>query len=211
MPSVGKGPRVGLLGGSFNPAHQGHRHISQMALKRLGLDAVWWLVSPQNPLKEAAGMAPLAERVATARRVAADSRIQVSDLESELGTRYTVDTVEALKNRFPDHRFVWVVGADILAEMHRWREWRRLFRSVAIAVLARPTYSSRALSSRAARRFARWQVSPARARQLADMAPPAWAYLRTPVHTASATRIREARAAVARAEVAQGANHTDTR
>ena len=187
------GPRVGLLGGSFNPAHDGHRHISRVALDRLALDEVWWMVSPQNPLKTADGMAPLAERMEAARAVADDPRLIVTNIERELGTVFTVDSVDALKQRFRHHRFVWLIGADILIQMPRWRQWRRLFASVPIAVFPRPTYSSRALSGTAARRFAGKRVRESQAPMLADMRPPAWVFLRTRPHGASATRIREGR------------------
>ncbi len=204
MPTVtDRRRRVGLLGGSFNPAHEGHLHISRLALDRLGLDELWWLVSPQNPLKSDSDMAPAAVRLAGARAVARDSRIAVTDIERELGTRYTVDTVAALQDRFPDHRFVWIAGADILAEMHRWKDWRRLFRRVAIAVFARPTYSFRALSSIAARRFAAHRASESAARRVVGRRLPAWVFLRTPVHPASATAIRKARAQAARGDVAR--------
>lgn len=132
---------IGLLGGSFNPAHAAHRHISLVALDQLRLDAVWWLVSPLNPLKSAAGMASLAARVARATAVARHPRIRVSALEAQLGTRYAVDTVAALQRRFPQHRFVWIGGGDIVAELHRWRDWRALLRSIPLAVVPRPGVS----------------------------------------------------------------------
>ncbi len=201
-PVTGRRRRIGLLGGSFNPAHEGHLHISRLALDRLGLDELWWLVSPQNPLKSDVGMAPLVERLAGARTVARDSRIVVTDIERELGTRYTVDTVMALRARFPDSRFVWVAGADIMMEIHRWKDWRRLFRTVAIAVFARPTYSFKVLASIAARRFAAYRVADTRARRLVGRRLPAWVFLRTPVHPASATEIRKARALAARKDAA---------
>ena len=197
-PVTGRRRRVGLLGGSFNPAHEGHLHISRLALDRLGLDELWWLVSPQNPLKPTAGMAPFGQRLAAARSVASDPRIRVTDIERDLGTRYTVDTIGALQARFSEHRFVWVAGADILAEIHRWKDWRRLFRTVAIAVFARPTYSFRALASIAARRFAADRVPENRARRLAAKRLPAWVYLRTPVNPTSATAIRKRRTMAAR-------------
>ena len=131
---------IGLLGGSFNPAHAGHRHISREAMRRLGLDAVWWLVSPQNPLKDTAGMAPLATRARVARLVARHARIRVTAIEAELGTRYAVDTVAALQRRYPKIRFVWLMGADNLVQLDRWHDWRGLARRVPIAVLARPGY-----------------------------------------------------------------------
>ncbi len=179
------GRRVGLLGGSFNPAHDGHVHISLLALKKLGLDQVWWLVSPQNPLKPARGMAPFAERKASAKRIAADRRILVSDLEAQLGTRYTIDTLEALKHRFPRTDFVWLMGADNLAGFHRWRRWQDIFATVPIAVFDRPTYSPGALASRAARHFARFRrTNPV------GFQPPAWALYHTQLNELSSTEIR---------------------
>ena len=183
--------RVGLLGGSFNPAHQGHLHISRLALERLRLDAVWWVVSPQNPLKPTAGMAPFGERMAAAAGVAAaDDRILVTDLENRLGTRFAVDTLAILIKAQPKSRFVWIMGADNLQQVPRWKQWRRLFRMLPIAVFARPSYSFRALSSRATRRFAAARVRQSRAGALAEMSPPAWVYLNTRLDDTSATRIR---------------------
>ena len=131
--------RVGLLGGSFNPAHGGHLHVSREALKRLDLDEVWWLVAPQNPLKAVRGMAPFDKRLAGAKRLARDPRIRVLDLERRLGTRYTVDTVAALRRLFPKIRFVWLMGADNLAQIRHWQRWTRIFAALPIAVFARPT------------------------------------------------------------------------
>jgi nicotinate-nucleotide adenylyltransferase len=183
--------RIGLLGGSFNPAHAGHLHISKLALQRLGLDYVWWLVSPQNPLKPVEGMASLAERLRGAAAVARiHPRIRVSVIEARLGTRYTVDTLAALRRHFPTTRFVWLMGADNLAQIVRWRKWSRIFHLTAIAVFARGSYVMRALAGKAARRFRRFRVSPGGARRMALKAPPAWAFLPTPLHTASATAIR---------------------
>jgi nicotinate-nucleotide adenylyltransferase len=149
---------TGLLGGSFNPAHQGHRAISLAVLRELDLDEVWWLVSPGNPLKPRKGMAPLDARLARARQVARRAPIEVTAIETHLGTRYTVDTVRALQQRFPDRRFVWIMGADIIGEFHRWRDWRRLAALVPIAVLVRPGYMGIAGASPASawlRRFVR--------------------------------------------------------
>lgn len=136
-----KGFSVGLLGGSFNPAHGGHRRMSLAALDRLGLDEVWWMVSPQNPLKPVAGMAPFAARLARARAVARHPRIRVTGIETELGTQLTVDTVQALRRRFPQARFLWLMGADNLAQFHRWVAWRTIARTVPIVVMARPGYA----------------------------------------------------------------------
>jgi nicotinate-nucleotide adenylyltransferase len=149
--------RIGLLGGSFNPAHPGHRHISLEALRLLGLDEVWWLVSPQNPLKPAAGMAPLAVRLASARAMARHPRIKPLAIEAEMGTRFAVDTVAALRLRWPDTSFIWLMGADILPELHRWQRWRRFARTLPIAVLARPRYMRAALLSPAMAWLGRWR------------------------------------------------------
>lgn len=186
------GRRIGLLGGSFNPAHAGHLHISRLALERLALDEVWWLVSPQNPLKSERGMAPLNERLDVAKKVAkAEPRIHVSNLETQMGTRFTVDTLGELRVRFPETAFVWVIGADNLRQIHRWRGWRAIFRMVPIAVFPRVPYSLRALSSRAARFFETARIPESRAQRLAGLRPPAWVFLRTPLHSESATRIRK--------------------
>src|SRR5688500_3157047 len=136
--------RIGLLGGSFNPAHIGHRRVSLAALAALGLDEVWWLVSPGNPLKPADGMAPYEARLESARRMARRSAIKVSDFEVQAGTRYTVDTLEALGKRFPQHRFIWLMGEDSVAQFHQWKGWRRLAGQVPIAVISRPGYDDEA-------------------------------------------------------------------
>lgn len=184
--------RIGLLGGSFNPAHGGHLHVSRLALDLLGLDEVWWLVSPGNPLKPEAGMAPLDDRLAVARALAAGHPIVVTDIERRLACRHTIDTVRHLKRRHPGDRLVWLMGADNLIQIRRWKSWRAIFRALPIAVFARPTYDSRALSGTAARRFAHRRVRPSRAAALPPMRPPAWVFLRTPPHGASASRIRAA-------------------
>ncbi len=191
-PGLGPGDRrrIGLLGGSFNPAHEGHLHISLLALNKLKLDQVWWLVSPQNPLKPVAGMAPLAARLAQAREVAQDRRIRVTDLETALGTRYTADTIAALRRQFPRLRFVWLMGADNLRQISRWDRWQSIFKSVPIAVFDRPAYSLSALNARAAQRFAASRVPMEQASRLADRAPPAWTFIRCRLHPASATQIR---------------------
>jgi len=142
------GKRVGLLGGSFNPAHRAHLHISQEAIKRLGLDAVWWLVSPQNPLKTAKDMASQAIRLASAHAIARDPRIVPTDVERKLGTQYTVDTLKALVDLHPSTRFIWLMGGDNLQSFHRWYQWRQIVRVVPIAVLLRPRYSGARRSAR---------------------------------------------------------------
>src|SRR5688500_11273384 len=149
---------TGLLGGSFNPGHRGHRRTSVNAARRLGLDEVWWLVSPGNPLKQKQAMAPFEARFLSAQRAARRAPVRVTAIERELSTRYTVDTLRALLRRFPDRRFIWLMGADNLAQFHRWRDWRRIARLVPIAVVTRPGYHGRAKATPASawlRRFVR--------------------------------------------------------
>lgn len=186
---------VGLLGGSFNPAHDGHRHISLIALKRLRLDAVWWVVAPRNPLKDAGDLAPYACRLAQARAVARHPRIRVSDIERTLGTIYTVDTLTRLRQRFPKIRFVWLIGADNLIQISTWERWEQIFALVPVAVFARPPYAFKAHASVAARRFAGARVSETRAAGLARRSPPAWTFLHIRPHPGSATVIRARRRA----------------
>jgi nicotinate-nucleotide adenylyltransferase len=189
-PTRRSGRRIGLLGGSFNPAHEGHREISLQALARLGLDEVWWLVSPQNPLKPVAGMAPFADRMAGARAVARHPRIRVSDIEARLGTRHTAETLRRLTRRFPGHRFVWLMGADNLAQIDRWRSWQQIFHLVPVAVWARPTYCFRALAAKAARRFAGARRKENAGRLLPATDPPAWVFVHGRLNPLSATAIR---------------------
>ncbi len=185
--------RVGLLGGSFNPAHDGHRHISELALKRLGLDQVWWLVSPQNPLKSSRGMASLEQRLESARTVAGAAggkrSLRVSAIEASLGTRYTVDTLVALRRRFGATRFVWLMGADNLVELPAWHRWNRLFQLMPIAIFGRPNYDYPALAGQAARRYQKFRIRhPA---GLPGRAPPAWCFVHGATHPTSATALRE--------------------
>jgi nicotinate-nucleotide adenylyltransferase len=186
--------RIGLLGGSFNPAHAGHRHISLQALHSLGLDEVWWLVAPQNPLKPTTGMAPFAERIEGAERIVDHPAIRVTGLESRLGTRYTADTLAVLTRRFPTARFVWLMGADNLGQICRWDRWASIFKRVAVAVFDRSPYSYRSLAGKAARRFARHRLPVRRGVLLARLGPPAWVFLHLKRHPASATDIRRSRA-----------------
>ena len=185
--------RIGLLGGSFNPAHEGHRHVSVEALKRLGLDEVWWLVSPRNPLKTDDGMEPLGTRLARAKKVANHPRIRVETPELLLGTRYTLDTVQELTRLYPSARFVWLMGADILPQLVRWKDWRRLFEAIPIAAFARPGWSYPALLSAAPRAFARYRLDAEQARRLAGCAPPAWCFIPSRLDGHSATAIRAVR------------------
>jgi len=182
--------RIGLLGGSFNPAHDGHREISLWAIDRLRLDRVWWMVSPQNPLKPQTGMAPFAERLAGARAAARHPKIEVTEIEAELGSRYTAETLPALVARFPGHRFVWLMGADNLIQIDRWQHWQRIFHTLPIAVFSRPSYTMRALAAKAARRFAKARIPATKAGELADRTPPAWVFIHGPANRESATAIR---------------------
>lgn len=196
------GMRVGLYGGSFNPAHEGHAHVAETARRRLGLQLVVWLVSPQNPLKASHDTAPLGARMASARAQADGPSMVVSDLESRLGVNYTVDALRLLKARYPLVRFVWIMGADGLAQFHRWRGWTQILQTVPTAVIARPSVSLRARLAPAARRFAHARIPLAASHRLADMSPPAWVFLDGPLNFQSSTRLR---AAVAGRKAPRGA------
>ncbi len=187
--------RVGLLGGSFNPAHEGHRHISLFALKVLRLHQIWWLVSPQNPLKSGTDMAAFSARLAGARQTTRHPRVLASDLEVRFGTQFTADTLRELQHRYPRTRFVWLIGADNLTQIPRWRHWQEIFRRMPVAAFNRPPYSLKAVAGRAVRRFAHRRIVSSCAGRLAATAPPAWMFLRNPLHPASATAIRSARIA----------------
>lgn len=182
--------RIGLLGGSFNPAHRGHRRISLAAIRALGLDEVWWLVSPGNPLKPVAGMAPLAARLASARAMARRAPIHATAIEAELGTRYTIDTIRALQRRYPANRFIWLMGADNLAQFHRWRDWRGIARAVPIAVVARPSYTGDALAGPAMGWLRRAQRRPDQAIRWTTWDLPALVLLRFRPDSTSATALR---------------------
>jgi nicotinate-nucleotide adenylyltransferase len=180
--------RIGILGGSFNPAHDGHLHISREALKSLNLDEIWWLLSPQNPLKSTRGMAPLMRRMAQARDVVNDPRIVISCLEQQLGSIRTAQTLQSLARRYPKARFVWLMGADNLAQMPRWWHWSRIFRTARVAVFDRSPYSYEALAGNAALRFARARTRKPSA--IWHRLPPAWTYIAIRRHPASATALR---------------------
>ena len=184
--------RTGLFGGSFNPAHRGHRTVSAAAIRALGLDELWWLVSPGNPLKPVEGMAPLPARLASAGKLARGLPIRATAIEQELGTRYTVDTLASLLPLYPERRFIWIMGEDNLLQLHRWRHWRKLAQTLPIAVVSRPGYDEAAHAARAMgwlRRF----VRPAdHARDWTEWRPPALVLLRQPLDPTSATGIRAA-------------------
>jgi nicotinate-nucleotide adenylyltransferase len=183
--------RIGLLGGSFNPAHKGHRHISLAAMRALGLDEVWWLVSPGNPLKEAVeDMAPFDARFTSAQSMARGTRVRVSDFEQQVGTRYSIDTMHKLKQRYPEHRFIWLLGSDTLPNFHKWRDWKDLAREVPIAVIPRPGYDSQALAARAMGWLGRFVHPSSQAKQWTDWSAPAIIFLRLPPDPTSATALR---------------------
>jgi nicotinate-nucleotide adenylyltransferase len=177
IPLYTNGMRVGLLGGSFNPPHVAHHAISLFAIKRLKLDRVWWLVTPGNPLKDHGALHDLGERADAARRIANDPRIDVTCLEAVIGTRYTADTITYLRRRTSGLRFVWIMGADNLAQFHRWQNWRRIASEVPIAVIDRPPQSFRALAAPAAQALARYRLPENQAGGLADQRAPAWVFL----------------------------------
>ncbi len=185
--------RVGLFGGSFNPAHGGHAHVARTSMARLELDRVWWLVSPQNPLKDKTDTDALAQRMALTRRHADAPGFVVTDLESRLGARYTIDSLTAIVGRWPRVRFVWIMGADNLASFHLWRGWREIMALVPIAVVARPGAALAARFSPAAEAFARRRLPEEYAGWLADARPPAWIYLTAPLDPRSSTALRAAR------------------
>ncbi len=180
--------RIGLLGGSFNPPHQAHREISLAALKRLGLDQVWWLVTPGNPLKDRSKLASLESRVEAARKMARHPRIEVTGFAG--GSAYTIDLLAELKRRLPGVNFVWLVGADNLAQFHRWRAWEEIFAAMPIAVLDRPGFRMKARASKAAQRFAEFYVDESDAAGVAGLEPPAWTILSHKLSSLSSTELR---------------------
>jgi len=182
--------RIGLFGGSFNPPHEGHLLVSRIALTRLGLDRIWWLVTPGNPLKDTRDLPPLATRIEAARRLAGDRRIVVTGIEAEIGARYTADTLNYLRARCRNVRFVWIMGGDNLRDFHRWRDWKHIANLAAIAVIARPGASPKAGLSRFARQFARYRLPQSAARTLGRRKLPAWVYISAPLDPVSSTELR---------------------
>ncbi len=189
-PHAAPGQAIGLLGGSFNPPHAAHRLISEVALKRLGLDKVWWIVSPGNPLKKRNETAPLSERLRLCRDVARNPHIVVTDFEADLPTPYTVSTLAFLKARSPLVRYVWIMGADNLAAFDRWHRWREIFTMVPVVVVDRPGWRLKALASKAARAFAASRLPEKEAATLPQRPAPAWTFLTGPLSHASSTAIR---------------------
>jgi nicotinate-nucleotide adenylyltransferase len=188
LPSPSNGLVIGLMGGSFDPPHSGHAHVIETARKALGLDRVWVLVSPGNPLKTT--QTALADRLGAARRRLGGPRTVVSAVESELGTRYTIHLLRRLKKLAPRARFIWIIGGDNLRDFHRWREWKQIAKLAAIAVIARPGASPKAGLSRFARQFAQQRVPQSAARTLSRREPPAWVYITAPFDPVSSTELR---------------------
>ena len=189
-PPFGDGQRIGLFGGSFNPAHRGHLMVARYALKELQLDWVWWLVSPQNPLKDPRETGEYATRLAFTAKIASDPRFVVTDLERQIGSRTTAQTLERLAPVLRRGRFVWIMGADSFANLHRWHHWLDIPQTLPLAILARPGFSLRALGGPAATRFDSQQVPTAMAPRLAAMTPPAWCFIPMPLRKESSTAIR---------------------
>ncbi|MDQ0304337.1 nicotinate-nucleotide adenylyltransferase [Ancylobacter polymorphus] len=190
IPPLAPGMRIGLYGGSFNPAHEAHRAASLLALKRLRLDRVWWLVTPGNPLKDNRALPPLDARLAQARAVADHPALLPTGLEAGLGTRFSFDTVAALVRRFPGVHFVWLMGADNLAAFHRWQHWREIAALVPIAIIDRPGCTFAAMASPAAQALARWRVPESEAAVLPLLRPPAWVFLHGLKSPLSSTQLR---------------------
>lgn len=190
FPKASSGMRVGLLGGSFDPPHAGHVHITRQALRRFGLDRVWWLVSPGNPLK-ADGPAPIEQRMAACREIMQHPKVEVTDLEVGLRTTYTADTIERLQDIYPRVNFVWLMGADNLASVHKWDRWEWIFENVPVGVTSRPGDHLKAGASKAAKKYPAARLSASASRILPFQQPPAWCLLEGPVVDISSTKIRE--------------------
>ncbi len=190
LPPHAPGMRIGLFGGSFDPPHEGHALVARLAFARLGLDRLWWLVTPGNPLKDTRALAPLGARIAAARRIAGDPRIVVTGLEAEIGARYTADTLRFLRRRCPGVRFVWIMGADNLLQFHRWRDWEEIMRDIPVAIVDRPGATTKAASAKAAQRFPHARLAETDARRLPTATPPAWVYLHGPRSASSSTALR---------------------
>lgn len=191
-PLIQPGQRIGVMGGTFNPPHDGHALVSRTALRRLGLDQLWWVVTPGNPLKANSGLPPAEERMAWCRELAPDSHMRITSFEEELRTPYTAATIAFLVRRFPGVRFTWIMGADNLASFHRWQNWRQITRMVPIAVVDRPGWRLRALASPAAQWMRRNYRPEERAMTLADAPAPAWTFLTGPLSKSSSTELRKA-------------------
>ena len=195
IPPASAGMRIGLFGGSFNPPHDGHRQISDYVLKRAGLDRIWWIVTPGNPLKDHGDLAPLDQRIALSRALARHPRIDVTAFEARFRVRYTADTLAIVKRRRPRAKFVWIMGADNLAGFHRWQNWRAIAAMMPIIVVDRPGSTLSFLSARAAIALSRYRIDEEDVACIADSEPPAWAFLHGPRLALSSTAIRARKSA----------------
>jgi nicotinate-nucleotide adenylyltransferase len=193
LPPFGDGQRIGLFGGSFNPAHIGHYKVALFALQRLQLDWVWWLVTPQNPLKGTSETAAYAKRLAFTRKIARHPKFIVTDIENQMHAKYTAETVSQLKVLAPKANFVWIMGADSLANLHRWHHWMDIVNDVPFAVLARPGYSIRALNGVASSRLSQRQIPAEAAAKTLDQPLPSWTFITMPLRKESSTAIRKSR------------------
>jgi nicotinate-nucleotide adenylyltransferase len=192
-PPFGAGQRIGLFGGSFNPPHRGHCAVALYALRRLRLNWIWWLVAPQNPLKSALDYGDYEERLAQTRRIARHPAFVVTDIERQIGSRTTAATLRAMAPVLKRGRFVWIMGADSFASLHRWHDWTDIAEALPLAVLARPGYSVRALDGVAAQRYRRYRLPSTQARRLPGAKPPAWVFVHMPLRPESSTAIRNHR------------------
>ncbi|MEM7289277.1 MAG: nicotinate-nucleotide adenylyltransferase [Pseudomonadota bacterium] len=193
MPAGGDGARIGLFGGSFNPPHEGHLNVCDLALKRLKLDQLWWIVTPGNPLKNTSELPALDERIRLSEEIVSDPRIKVTAFEQAHRVRFTADTVALVKRMRPRQNFVWVMGADNLADFHRWQSWRQIAASLPIAVVDRPGSTLSYRSARAALALSRYRVDDEDANRLATMKPPAWTFIHGPRSPLSSTMLRKSR------------------
>lgn len=190
MPASRKGERIGLFGGSFNPPHAGHVLVAELALERLKLDQVWWIVTPGNPLKDASELMPLAERIASSEKLLTDPRIHVTAFEAAHDLRYTADMLKLVRAQLPDRHLVWIMGADNLAGFHRWQEWEEIAQNYPIAVINRPGANMAAEESVMAQQFAQARLAETQAEQLVTMAAPAWVFIHGPQSELSSTQLR---------------------
>lgn len=193
MPHVESGQRIGLFGGSFNPPHLGHVHVCELALRRLHLDQVWWLVTPGNPLKDISRLAPLEDRIVACEKITTSPRMKITACETQINTRYTADTIAHIQQRNHNVNFVWLMGADNLGQFHQWERWRDIANRIPIAVIDRPGSTMALHSARAAQSLAAYRVDETDSKSLPLLSPPAWTFLHGPRNTLSSTALRRAK------------------
>ena len=193
LPPARDGLAIGLYGGSFNPPHEGHMHVSQLAMRRLGLDRIWWLVTPGNPIKDQSDLQPLSQRLQASAQLADHPRIDITSVEQKVGFNKTRDTIRWLKQRCPRTRFIWIMGADNLAQFHQWYGWRDIAALVPIAVIDRPGFTFQAKSSHAAQALSRFREDETDAIGFSKRTPPAWIFLHGPRSDLSSSALRQGR------------------